>query len=190
MDSIKTQKPSTSNSKSASNYKAWFSLAAAASILLFLNTIYLIIQNGNMQQQLTKIESETTYLKETQETIKSAFKNQELLLNFLSDPATDQYTLEGNTKMPQMRLVSYLNHKAKEVMVNTSELTPLEQNQDYQMWADVDGKMIDMGIINLDATLVALNYIEHAESFNITIEPKGGSKHPTVSHLISNTYLK
>lgn len=190
MNSIKSQEPTTVKPKPFSSYKTWFSLAAAASIVLFLNTIYLIVQNGSMQEQLTTIESETTYLKKTQQTLESAFKNQEQLLTFLSDPATDQYTLEGNTKMPEMRLVSYINHKVKKVMVNTSELTPLQYNQDYQMWADVEGKMINMGIINLDQSLTGMDYVEHAESINITLEPKGGSKNPTVTNLISNTYLK
>ena len=57
------------------------------------------------------------------------------------------------------------------------------------MWADVDGEMINMGIINTSKALLAMQYIPEAESFNITIEPKGGSPHPTVSELIANTYL-
>jgi anti-sigma-K factor RskA len=57
------------------------------------------------------------------------------------------------------------------------------------MWADVEGEMINMGVINNTENLLAMTYIEDAESLNITIEPAGGSDHPTVSRLISNVYL-
>lgn len=49
--------------------------------------------------------------------------------------------------------------------------------------------MISMGLLPTDKDLVALTYIEKAESLNITIEPKGGNDHPTVERLISNIYL-
>jgi len=45
--------------------------------------------------------------------------------------------------------------------------------------------MIDMGVIPKNSDMVAMTYIADAESLNITIEPAGGSDHPTVSKLIS-----
>ena len=65
----------------------------------------------------------------------------------------------------------------------------LKENETYQMWADVDGEMISMGLVPTDQELVALAYIDDAESLNITIEPEGGNDHPTVSRLISNVFL-
>jgi hypothetical protein len=59
----------------------------------------------------------------------------------------------------------------------------------YQMWADVDGVMINMGLLPADADLIPVKYIDRAESFNITIEPAGGNDHPTVENLISNVLL-
>lgn len=174
----------------STKYKLWFRLAAAAVVILFLNTIVLIVENGNIKQNLTEIENETTSLKAMQHSIETAYNKQEQLLAFLSDPNTKQYTLEGNIKMLETRLVSYVNHDTKVVMVNTSQLKTLDTNHDYQMWADVEGKMINMGVIDLNEGLLAMNYIEQAESFNLTIEPKGGAEHPTVSNLISNTYLR
>ena len=79
--------------------------------------------------------------------------------------------------------------KDKKVMVNTSQLSELDAQHDYQMWADVEGEMINMGVINTEEPLIAMTYIEDAESLNVTIEPKGGSDHPTVSRLITNVYL-
>jgi anti-sigma-K factor RskA len=49
--------------------------------------------------------------------------------------------------------------------------------------------MINMGTLNTDNELVPLKYIENAESLNITIEPAGGSDHPTVEELVSYVIL-
>ena len=49
--------------------------------------------------------------------------------------------------------------------------------------------MINMGILEADQEYIPVRYIDKAESLNITIEPAGGSEHPTVEQLISNIYL-
>ncbi len=82
-----------------------------------------------------------------------------------------------------------MNHKDKSVWVNPQSLPPLSEEETYQMWADVDGEMINMGLLPTDKELIALTYIDRAASLNITIEPKGGNDHPTVERLISNVYL-
>ena len=91
--------------------------------------------------------------------------------------------------MPEAKVVSYVNHKTKSVVINTERLPKLDAEHDYQMWADVEGEMINMGVISKDKNLLAMNYIDHAESLNITIEPAGGNDHPTVSRLVTNVYL-
>jgi anti-sigma-K factor RskA len=183
------KKPTELQAKEKS-YKLWFSLAAAAAVILFFNSVFLIVQNGNIKQELLSIKTETEQLKKTQESIEKAYNNQQMLLAFLSDPGTERYALVGNDQMPNTRLVSYINHQDRSVMVNTTQLATLDNELDYQMWADVDGEMINMGVIDKSQPLIAMNYIEEASSLNITIEPKGGSEHPTVSNLISNVYLQ
>ena len=75
-------------------------------------------------------------------------------------------------------------------MINTERLPDLDADHDYQMWADVEGEMINMGVISKDKKLMAMNYIDHSESLNITIEPAGGNDHPTVERLVTNVYLR
>jgi len=172
------------------SYKSWFRLAAAAAVVLFFNSIFLIVQNSTIKEQLLSVQTETQQIQKNQESIEKAYDDQQMLLAFLSDPSTKRYTLEGNAQMPKTRLVSYINDEDKSVMVNTTQLETLSDEQDYQMWADVDGEMIDMGVIDNSQPLLAMQYVEKAESLNITIEPKGGSEHPTVANLISNVYLR
>ena len=57
------------------------------------------------------------------------------------------------------------------------------------MWSDVEGEMIDMGLLDSNRNLIELKYIDAAESLNITIEPAGGNDHPTVADLVSYVTL-
>ena len=97
--------------------------------------------------------------------------------------------LKGNQTLPESRAVAYINHETKSILVNSQGLPPLEEDKTYQMWADVDGVMVNMGLLPADTELIPLKYIDRAESLNITIEPAGGNDHPTVENLISNVLL-
>ena len=106
------------------------------------------------------------------------------------NPDTEQYILKGNASIPEAKIVSYVNHKMKSVVINTEGLPELDADHDYQMWADVEGEMINMGVISKNKNLMAMTNIDHAESLNITIEPAGGNDHPTVARLVTNVYLR
>ena len=56
------------------------------------------------------------------------------------------------------------------------------------MWAEVNGEMVNLGIIkniNDKDKLLALPYAKNAISY-ITIEPKGGNNSPTVQNIVAN----
>ena len=100
-----------------------------------------------------------------------------------------QYALKGNDKIPNGFATAYINHEEKSAIVNVQKLPDLPEDKTYQMWADVEGEMIDMGVIDSSKQTLTMNYIKDAESINITIEEKGGSDHPDVSNLIGSVSL-
>ena len=107
----------------------------------------------------------------------------------MGDPNTQKYLLKGNDLSPDALAVGYVNHKDRKVVLDARQLPDLPTDQDYQLWADVEGVMINMGLVKKEDGFLAMNYITGAESMNLTIEPAGGSEHPTVSNLIANVYL-
>ena len=61
-------------------------------------------------------------------------------------------------------------------MIDVVSLPQLPEEQCYQIWADVQGKMVSLGILEeTDRQLRAIPYTENALGLNITIEPKGGN---------------
>ncbi|WP_431158746.1 anti-sigma factor domain-containing protein [Winogradskyella poriferorum] len=176
--------------KSQNKMKYLFGVAASIAGLLLLGSFWMYTQLNEVQQQLNTVEGSNEELNRTIEKLNNSLNTKETLFATLSHPDTEQYVLEGNALMPEGKMLSYVNHTTKSVVVNTERLPKLNNDEDYQMWADVEGEMINMGVISKSSQLMAMNYIDHAESLNITIEPSGGSEHPTVSRLVTNVYLK
>lgn len=173
--------------KSKNNW--YVGIAASLAIFLLLNTYLLYSELQDVKTELDIVSQEKELLKND---LNSIAKNYDSLINWyeiISDPNAEQFILKGNSLSPDAKIVSYVNHVQKSVVINTELLPELDKNHDYQMWADVDGEMINMGIIPKDKDMSSMAYIENAESLNITIEPLGGNDHPTVSRLISNVYL-
>jgi len=82
--------------------------------------------------------------------------------------------------------VAYVNPVKKLSYLNVSNLPNLPKNQCYQMWAEVNGEMLNLGIIKeADQKLLALPYSDNAVGY-ITIEPEGGNDSPTVENIVAN----
>lgn len=165
-------------------------MAAGFALLFGLSTLWLYQQQGKQQLLIDQLEEQNTVLSD------QTARDQELLqlatqeLRSLKDPNTLKYILNGNEKAPGAIAVGYVNHQSKQVVLDAAGLPALEADKDYQLWADVEGEMIDMGVIASDVPTQLMNYIANAESMNITIEPKGGSDHPTVSNLIASIAIQ
>ncbi|MFK7780901.1 anti-sigma factor domain-containing protein [Psychroserpens sp.] len=176
--------------QSSSNFKSLLGIAATITGLLLVGSAYIFSQWNDTQDQLKLVEEQNAVLNNKLDQITEDFNTTNTLYTSINDPNTEKYILNGNSSMPEAKLISYVNHVDKSVIVNTSYLPEIDAEHDYQMWADVEGEMIDMGVIDKDQVMLAMNYIENSESLNITIEPAGGNNHPTVSRLITNVYLK
>lgn len=169
--------------------KYYLGIAASIAGLLLVGSIWMFSQLSEVKLQLNTVESTNSELNNTIDELHKELDSNTTLFATLSHPDTEQYILKGNTLMPEGKVVSYINHTTKSVVINAEKLPDLDADHDYQMWADVEGEMINMGVISKDKNLLAMNYINHAESLNITIEPAGGNDHPTVSRLVTNVYL-
>jgi anti-sigma-K factor RskA len=170
--------------------KTYFSIAASVAAILLIGGIWLFNQLNKTKQQLQIVEEQKSLLLKDIDNLSENLELSSKWLNILNSPDTEQYILLGNDLSPKAKIVSYVNHKNKSVVINTKNLPKLDDKHDYQMWADVEGEMINMGVIDKQKQLLAMNYIDNAESLNITIESIGGSDHPTVSNLITNVYLR
>ncbi|WP_273567644.1 anti-sigma factor [Maribacter halichondriae] len=169
--------------------KIRFLVAASLAALFALSSLWLYNNWQTADKNVRALEERSLDMEERLTTIEKNYNDTSNKLQKINDPNIVPLLLVGNEKLPEGRATAYVNHTTKEVFLNTKGLPAVENDKTYQLWADVDGVMIDMGIVPTNQELIAMQYIDNAESLNITIEPAGGSDHPTVENLVSNVYL-
>ncbi len=163
-----------------------YAIAASVAAMLFAGSAYFFWnQNQNLQEENTMVNNKIKNLEEDMKEQLEDVRNQFIVLN---NPQTKKYVVNGNKKAMELKAVAYINPVKKLSYINVRNLPNLPEDQCYQMWAEVNGEMVNLGVIkNVDDKdkLRALPYAEDAVSY-ITIEPKGGNDTPTVQNIVAN----
>ncbi|WP_299224625.1 anti-sigma factor [uncultured Psychroserpens sp.] len=180
--------PLQASTKSLNKY--YIGIAASVAALLLIGLFYIYSELNTTKEQLQLAEEENIKLSDEIKNLNNDFNEIANWYITINNPNTQKYIMTGNALRPEATVVSYVNNIDKSVIINTKQLPELDDAHDYQMWADVKGEMINMGLIDTSKEMLAMTYIDDAESLNITIEPSGGNDHPTVSQLITNVYLR
>lgn len=119
--------------------------------------------------------------------------------NFMDhlDKMQQQFTLMRNILTRRVELTSvagnkitaqdsymllYWNPTSQKLMLADAHLPHLGADQQYQLWAMYDGKPVDAGVFEVNAVEFQKD-VSAAQAFAVTVEPKGGSKTPTLSNL-------
>lgn len=170
----------------ARKYFFKFAVAASFAVLVSAGASYFFWdQNQSLQEESTIVNSKIDDLEETMREQLEDVRNQFIVLH---NPETKKYDVKGNKKAEELKAVAYVNPVKKLSYINVSKLPNLPEDQCYQMWAEVNGKMVNLGIIkeaNSQEKLLALPYSDNAVGY-ITIEPKGGNQSPTVENIVAN----
>ncbi|MBD1262962.1 anti-sigma factor [Maribacter polysiphoniae] len=162
-----------------------YAMAASFAAVMFAGASYFLWnQNQNLQEENVLVNNKIETLKEDMRLELEDVRNQFIVLN---NPLTKKYNVKGNKNAKELKAVAYINPVKKLSYINVKKLPHLSKNQSFQMWAEVNGKMINLGIIDESAgqeKLLALPYADNAVSY-ITIEPKGGNNTPTVENIVA-----
>jgi anti-sigma-K factor RskA len=175
-------------------YKKWYKLSIAASIaaIAFAATSYLFY---NQNQKLTEenqvvvdeifdLRSDIEMNNKKLDAIMEQFKR-------LNDPGTYKYIIKGNERAKDLKTVAYINPKEKTSMIDVVSLPQLPEEQCYQIWADLQGKMVSLGILSeTDRQLKRIPFTENATGLNITIEPKGGNAVASLENTVAEISLQ
>ncbi|MCW5519625.1 anti-sigma factor [Aureitalea sp. L0-47] len=165
--------------------RTYTAIAASIAALFMLSSFWLYQKMNGIQEDLRVVKEQNNLLLEEKDNLQKDIEATNKWLSAVNSAETEKLIMKGNDLLPEATAISYVNHSEKTVILNASGLPELPADKDYQLWADVEGEMIDMGVIPKKSEMIVMTYIEDAESLNITIEPAGGNDHPTVSNLIS-----
>ncbi len=168
--------------RSGSNWMGAVFLAVLIGASLFLYR-----GKAAAERDLASLESQYMVFQAECERQKAALQQEQQVFATLTHEATVPVRLQATGLQVNAEAVAYLNGLEKVAYINAGLLPELPTGKTYQLWADVEGEMINMGVLQQqNKGLQAVSYIDHAESLNITIEPEGGSAKPTVEQLVAN----
>lgn len=175
------------------NYKSWykFSIAASVAAIMFAGAAYLYYQNIRLSEENQVVVDEIFDLRsDIEANNKKLDKVMEQFME-LNDPNTYKYIMQGNNKAKNLKTVAYINTKEKTSMIDVVSLPQLPEEQCYQIWAELQGKMVSLGILTeTDRQLRAIPYTENALALNITIEPKGGNTRASLENMVAEIDLQ
>ena len=170
---------------SSNLYKIW-KYSTAASIAIALLSSYLAY---NYWDKWKKSESSLTELIAQNQRIAQDYNNVnfrldkiETDLQITNNPDFSRIIMKGTANTPQSLASVYWNANTKEVYLSIQNMKELAKENQYQLWAIIDGKPVDCGVF--DATITGLLKMKDAVSspttFAVTIEPRGGKLTPTL----------
>ncbi|MAU15324.1 MAG: RNA polymerase subunit sigma-70 [Muricauda sp.] len=163
-----------------------FAIAASVAIMIFAgSSVFFWNQNKTLQEKNTMVTNQIKYLEDNMKDQLADMRNQFIVLN---NPATKKYQVKGKKEGKELKAIAYINPVKKLSYINVSNVPELPEDKCFQMWAEVNGELVNLGVIkNFDEKdkLLALPYADNAVGY-ITIEPKGGNTTPSVENIVAN----
>jgi anti-sigma-K factor RskA len=131
------------------------------------NLSELIAQNQRMAQDYNQVNQRLDQL--------------ETDVRVINNPAFKRTVMSGTDNAPQSLASVYWNENTKEAYLSIQNMKALAQENQYQLWAIVDGKPVDMGVFDsVTGGLLKMKDISGAVAFAVTIEPRGGKPAPSL----------
>lgn len=100
--------------------------------------------------------------------------------------------LKGTPKTPQSALTVAWSPVKRKVMIDLAGLNLPENDKQhqYQLWAIVGGKPVDLGVFDANTTSIdtagmkEMKSVGAPQAFAVTLEPRGGSVNPTMEEMV------
>lgn len=170
----------TTKPKNSTGFKL---LAAAAVILLVASAVV----NVYLYQKYTKVHEAYTDLNNLNTQLAQQNKQQQTELTAYAQ-ATMIFSSPDFVKVPMagkenFTATVFWNKKTASVYLTANHLPAAPKGKQYQLWALVDGKPVDAGVLQDCTNICAAKSISEAQAFAITLENEGGSPTPNLEQL-------
>jgi len=168
----------------------WKRLAAAAAVLLIVS----LAVNGFYISKYELYKSRYTALVESQQQlvahnqlIETRLDKMQADMEMLMNPAMKPVELKGVASHPNMVASLYWDPNTRKTYIGTSNLPAAPLGKDYQLWAIVDGKPVDIGLYHPKGKSGPVEMKDvipgKVQAFAITLEKQGGSPTPTMEQM-------
>ncbi len=159
-------------------------MIAAASIILFVASsflnYYLYNQYNNNKEAYQALLSQRETLQVNNQMYQTQLKEWQLAAVMMADTGmatVKMHSIKGKDDAATV----FWNKQSKDVYVMVNNLPEPRTGKQYQLWAMVDGKPVDAGLLDPSCVSVCkMKNIPKAEAFAITLEKEGGNRAPNL----------
>jgi anti-sigma-K factor RskA len=149
--------------------------AAASWALLALSVganFYFFNQWQSTEGKLTIAQAQNTQMAQNEVIQKANFENK---LAVVENSQFKHILLKGSEAAPNAKASIYFNATSQEVYLTSMNMPELPAGKQYQLWAIIDGKPVDAGMISNSDSIGKMKLSPNAAAFAISIENIGGS---------------
>jgi len=173
------------------NKTPWYSIAASiAAFILGTLSLYLYQKNQALNSENNVVVDEIFDLRSDIEKNNSKLDALALQLQKLNNPDSQKYVLTGNERARNLKTVAYINPVDKTSMIDVVSLPKLPEDQYYQIRAELEDKMVNLGILeDYQRSLKPIPYMEDALALSIAIKNKNGDN-PSEEQKVAEISLK
>jgi anti-sigma-K factor RskA len=160
--------------------------AAAASVAIALLTSYLAYDYRSkwIEQQVAfnELAARNQQVAEDYNVVNQKLNKIQEDLSVIENADFKKVLMKGTPENLQALASVYWNESSKEVYLSIQNLRDISKENQFQLWAIVDGKPVDVGVFDGGfAGLLKMKNVSGAAAFAVTIEPRGGKVSPTLS---------
>lgn len=166
---------------------AWAKLAVAAAVLLAVFAGWSAMQMTDMKNASNEAIAKVESMEADMAGMKSQAEYNQALAALFRSPSFKHVHLAGIAKKsPESSVSVFWNRQTNEVMIDVQSLPAAPQGKQYQLWSIVDGKPVDIGMLDNAFTgkvLKMKNTKPGSAAFAITLEKEGGNPTPTMEEM-------
>jgi len=148
---------------------------AASWVLLALSiagNVWFFTNWRNSEEKVLALESRNQILAHEGQTLKANYQEEVAILR---SPHLKIIPLAGQPDFPTASAVVYFDQTRESVYLSGLNLPTAPAGKQYQLWAIVDGKPVDAGMIDGNSMLLKMRSFSTAAAFAISLENTGGS---------------
>ncbi|MBC7410739.1 MAG: anti-sigma factor [Arcicella sp.] len=126
----------------------------------------------NSEDKLVALETQNQVLAQEGKALKASYQEE---VAILQNPNFKIIKLLGQKDAPDATALVYFDKIKQEVYLSALRLPQAPTGKQYQLWAIIDGKPVDAGMINGAGNVLRMKALTNAVAFAISLENTGGS---------------
>ncbi len=165
---------------------SFYKYAFAACLVALIASLFALY---SLSSQLSESNAQIASLQSKNQVFANRVNLLDNEVNVFHDPSIKFIKLQGTPKSPASQLTVAWSPATKKVKIDVSamKLAANDEAHQYQLWAIVDGKPVDLGVFDAKADSTGMEDMKpvaNAAAFAVTLEKRGGVPSPTMSAMV------